>query len=431
MGSKNLRCHNLGSRLFLVQLVHSLILSSFTMASNAIKKMVSKKKRRFEGEGFNLDLSYVTDQVIAMGYPSQRVESVYRNSLEDVRRFLEARHSGHYKVYNLCSERCYDIRKFHSRVAVYPFDDHSPPEFALLRPFCEDVTKWLKEDPRNVAAVHCKAGKGRTGLMICAFLLFSGRFSSARDVLDHYASKRTFDSKGVTLPSQRRYVAYFAAKLELGLEYSPARLLLTAVVLRPPPTFGFCQQEAHLQLQVHQTLLPHFDSDVFTVDPSKEITLKLPNPLLLKGDVKLALLQKVNVDMLHLGSKPKFVNHTKICHFWVNTCFAALGHSCPLSHTVLPSTDGKSSQVMIPTANRFSALEVRSPLPPPRRRPSTRSQGDVQGNSSPDLKLLLGKSQIDKAAGDASGRFAKDFTVELQMNWCFQEAWAPRLKPAR
>ena len=278
-------------------------------------------------------------------------------------RFLEARHSGHYKVYNLCSERCYDIRKFHSRVAVYPFDDHSPPEFALLRPFCEDVTKWIKEDPRNVAAVHCKAGKGRTGLMICAFLLFSGRFSTARDVLDYYASKRTFDSKGVTLPSQRRYVAYFAAKLELGLEYSPARLLLTAVVLRPPPTLGFCQQEVHLQLQVHylkqfafqkffafqvhQTLSPHFDSDVFTVDPSKEIVLKLPTPLLLKGDVKLALLQKVNVDMLHLGSKPKFVNHAKICHFWVNTCFAALGHSCSLSHTVLSSTDGKSSQVVL------------------------------------------------------------------------------------
>ena len=66
--------------------LQSLILSSSTMASNALKKMVSKKKRRFEGEGFNLDLSYVTDRVIAMGYPSQSVESVFRNSLEDVRR---------------------------------------------------------------------------------------------------------------------------------------------------------------------------------------------------------------------------------------------------------------------------------------------------------------------------------------------------------
>ena len=87
MGSEDLRCQNLRiSHFFVEPVVQSLILSSSTMASNALKKMVSKKKRRFEGEGFNLDLSYVTDRVIAMGYPSQRVESVFRNSLEDVRR---------------------------------------------------------------------------------------------------------------------------------------------------------------------------------------------------------------------------------------------------------------------------------------------------------------------------------------------------------
>ena len=54
--------------------------------TNKLKKLVSKNKRRFETEGFNLDLSYVTEQVIAMGFPSERVESVFRNSLEDVRR---------------------------------------------------------------------------------------------------------------------------------------------------------------------------------------------------------------------------------------------------------------------------------------------------------------------------------------------------------
>ena len=39
------------------------------------------------------------------------------------------------------SERSYDIQRFHSRVSVYPFDDHNPPEFGQMRPFCEDVAR--------------------------------------------------------------------------------------------------------------------------------------------------------------------------------------------------------------------------------------------------------------------------------------------------
>ena len=39
-----------------------------------------------------------------------------------------------------------------------------------------------------VIVVHCKAGKGRTGMMICALLVFLGMFENHKQAIDHYKS---------------------------------------------------------------------------------------------------------------------------------------------------------------------------------------------------------------------------------------------------
>lgn len=74
--------------------------------------MVSRRKKRFTEGGFNLDLSYITDRIIAMGYPAEKVESIYRNKIEDVQKMLDTYHPGCYKIYNLCSERNYNYKRF-------------------------------------------------------------------------------------------------------------------------------------------------------------------------------------------------------------------------------------------------------------------------------------------------------------------------------
>ena len=58
-----------------------------------------------------------------------------------------------------CSERTYDASRFRGCVQRFPFDDHNPPSIELIKEFCNDVSQWLAKDRKNVAVIHCKAGK--------------------------------------------------------------------------------------------------------------------------------------------------------------------------------------------------------------------------------------------------------------------------------
>ncbi|KAB2043313.1 hypothetical protein ERO13_D01G007600v2 [Gossypium hirsutum] len=185
------------------------------------RHVVSQNKRRFQEGGFDLDMTYITENIIAMGFPAGDmssgffgyVEGFYRNHMEEVIRFFETYHKDKYKVYNLCSERLYDASLFEGKVASFPFDDHNCPPIRLIISFCQSAYSWLKEDIENVVVVHCKAGMARTGLMISSLLLYLKFFPTAEESIDYYNQKRCVDGKGLVLPSQIRYVKYFERTL--------------------------------------------------------------------------------------------------------------------------------------------------------------------------------------------------------------------------
>ena len=185
---------------------HCIILMDF------VRGLVSKKKKRFVDASahLDLDLSYITPRLIAMGLPSEGFEASYRNSAEDVHRFFELRHPSRYMVVNLCSEKSYSatIEKIFPSRRI-PWADHNAPPLRLMRAFCLCVDEFLLQDPRNVVAVHCKAGKGRTGTAIACYLLHSGACRTAAEALHFFAFRRTLDGKGVTIPSQIRFVHYY------------------------------------------------------------------------------------------------------------------------------------------------------------------------------------------------------------------------------
>ena len=196
------------------------------------KHLVSKKKRRYQDSEFDLDMAYITDRVIAMGYPSVGLEAIYRNDVNDVIAFFEKKHKGNVKIYNLCLEkdRIYEKKLFlRSKVALFPSLDHNPCSVKLLLEFCVDICLFLILNLDSVAAVHCKAGKGRTGVMICCYLVFSGLCKNTEEAVNYYGVMRTTNMKGVTIASQIRYIRYFETFLKANF-YAPYIYLIPKII---------------------------------------------------------------------------------------------------------------------------------------------------------------------------------------------------------
>jgi phosphatidylinositol-3,4,5-trisphosphate 3-phosphatase/dual-specificity protein phosphatase PTEN len=83
-------------------------------------------------------MTYITERVMAMSFPASGFESMYRNSIQDVVTYLDGKHEGHYKIYNM-SGRNYNQEKFEGRVENYDWEDHHSPTIDVLFRACDSM----------------------------------------------------------------------------------------------------------------------------------------------------------------------------------------------------------------------------------------------------------------------------------------------------
>eukprot|EP01012_Entosiphon_sulcatum_P007190 TRINITY_DN13596_c0_g1_i1.p1 TRINITY_DN13596_c0_g1~~TRINITY_DN13596_c0_g1_i1.p1 ORF type:complete len:392 (-),score=82.58 TRINITY_DN13596_c0_g1_i1:15-1169(-) len=285
---------------------------------NKIRAAVSQKKRRYQKDGFDLDLTYITNRIIAMGFPSHGTEGYYRNPAEEVERFFEFYHKGRYKVFNLCSERQYhDPKLFSGSWYCFPFDDHNPPvPISLIPAFCAAADEWLKANEANVIAVHCKAGKGRTGVMITCYLMYSTtELRKSADALHFFSQARTQDNQGVTIPSQQRYCWYWEQILLThgGRIPAPKQMFLKWIVIKGPIRLQGGCEPYFIIYQEKKVLWDRKDvaKTVVYREGKWEYNLTDYNIALL-GDIKFVFFDK------------KYLKDDHLFHCWVNTAFVPL-----------------------------------------------------------------------------------------------------------
>ena len=263
--------------------------------SGIIKRVLSKKTDRYTEAGFDLDLTYITERIIAMSFPATGVESVYRNCLRDVAKMLMNKHGENYLVFNL-SERRYDISKLNHQVLDFGWPDHLAPSLDRLCSICKSISSWLESDQRHVAVVHCVGGKGRTGVVVAAYLHYSNICNTPESALDKFAMQRFFNEKhGVNQPSQRRYVYYFADLLAGQLIAHNRPIVITRIVLQGIPN---CDNKGGCKLffRIYQNLKPLYTTPVYEATASLgSLMIPLSPGLILVGDILIKCYSKKGV----------------------------------------------------------------------------------------------------------------------------------------
>ncbi|KAM7407821.1 hypothetical protein PAMA_003536 [Pampus argenteus] len=245
-------------------------------------------------ENYELDLIYITERIISVSFPSSVEEQSYAANLQEVASMLRSKHGHNYLLFNL-SEKRYDINQLNPKVLDFGWPDHHAPALDKICSICKAMDTWLSADSHNVVVIHNKGNRGRTGVVVAAYMHYSNISASADQALDRFAMKRFYEDKVLPVgqPSQKRYVEYFSGLLSGHIKINNKPLFLHHVIMHGIPNFeskGGCRPF----LKIYQAMQPVYTSGIYNVqgDSQTSICITIEPGLLLKGDILLKCYHK-------------------------------------------------------------------------------------------------------------------------------------------
>ncbi|XP_033993684.1 LOW QUALITY PROTEIN: tensin-3-like [Trematomus bernacchii] len=245
-------------------------------------------------EGYELDLTYITERIIAVSFPRGCTEEIYSHNLKDVTRMLKSKHADNYLIINL-SEKRHDLTKMNPKTLDTGWPDMHAPPLDKICTICKAMESWLNADPLHVVVIHCRGGKGRIGVVISSFVHFTDISASADQALDRFAMRKYYDDKVSALmtPSQKRYVWILNSLLSGSIKINASPLFLHCVILHGIPNFdatGVCRP----YIKVYQGMQAVYSSGIYHIGPGHRdrVCITLEPAQLLKGDIMIKCYHK-------------------------------------------------------------------------------------------------------------------------------------------
>ncbi|XP_021325580.2 tensin-2 isoform X2 [Danio rerio] len=236
---------------------------------------------------YDFDLTYITERIISVFFPPLLEEQRYRLNLREVAAMLKSKHQDKFLLLNL-SERRHDITRLNPKVHDFGWPDmHSPPLDKICA-MCKAMENWLNSDPQHVVVLHCKGNKGKTGVIIAAYMHYSKISAGADQALSTLAMRKFCEDKVASSlqPSQNRYIQYFGGLLSGSIKMNSSPLFLHQVLIPTIPNFqeddGFFPF-----LKIYQSMQLVYTSGIYDLQgsASRRLIITIEPALLLKGDI--------------------------------------------------------------------------------------------------------------------------------------------------